>query len=61
YGMASEILGANTYPAALIALPDGTIPVGPVFGPQAIDELVAALTSDLRAARETRDASARNS
>jgi len=41
----------NTYPAALIALPDGTIPIGPVLGPDAIDDLVTVLASDLRRAR----------
>ncbi|OJU40411.1 MAG: hypothetical protein BGN97_11250 [Microbacterium sp. 69-10] len=49
--MASERLGATTYPAGLIALPNGTIPVGPVLGPDAIDALVEELASDLKVAR----------
>lgn len=47
--MASRNLGATTYPSAVIVLPGGTVPMPPVFGPEAIDDLVTELAASLAA------------
>lgn len=52
YGMAGALLEVPTYPAALVLLKGGAVPVGPVFGPAAIDELVDELNEVLVAAQQ---------
>lgn len=47
--MASRTLGATTYPSAVIVLPDGTVAMPPIFGPEAIDDVVAELAASLAA------------
>lgn len=51
-GMAAALLEVPTYPAALVLLQGGAIPVGPVFGPDAIIELVEELEEVLAAAQQ---------
>ena len=53
FGMGSYRMGVSTVPAALVLLPNSTIPVGPVYGPDAIAELVDELEGVLRAAERS--------
>lgn len=55
YGMGSSRLEVETVPAALVLLPNTSVPVGPVYGPDAIAELVEELEAVLAAATDSQD------